>query len=240
MPTKTGILAEGKSKRLHTTEDPHLLIQEFKDDATAFNGVKKASIQSKGVFNCDISTRMFKLLEDEGIPTHLIKNLSDTEQLVTRLDIIMIEFVVRNRVAGSLAKRYGMAEGPALPRPIIEYFVKSDELGDPLIGRDCAEALGYADFATIDKCSEMTLKVNELMVAFWSSLGVNLVDFKIEFGVDKDGNILLADEITPDGCRLWDAKTGEKLDKDVFRRDLGDLSETYAKVADMVAGAIQL
>jgi len=240
MPIKTGILAEGKSKRLHTTDHPELLIQEFKDDATAFNGVKKASIESKGIFNCDISTRMFKLVEDAGIPTHLIKNLSETEQLVTRLDIVMIEFVVRNRVAGSLAKRYGMDEGPALPRPIIEYFVKSDELGDPLIGRDCAEALGYASFETIDKCTEMTLKVNDLMVTFWSSLGVDLVDFKIEFGIDKDGNILLADEITPDGCRLWDSKTGEKLDKDVFRRDLGDLSETYAKVADMVASAIQL
>jgi len=240
MHTKTGILAEGKSKRIHTTEDPTLLIQEFKDDATAFNGVNKASIESKGVFNCDISTRIFKLLAEAGIPTHLVENLSETDQLVRRCEVIMIEFVVRNRVAGSLARRYGMDEGPELPRPICEYFVKSDELGDPLIGRDTAEALGYASFETIDYCTEMTLKVNELMVAFWSSLGVNLVDFKIEFGVDTAGNILLIDEITPDGCRLWDAKTNEKLDKDVFRRDLGDLSETYSRVAEMVAGAIQL
>jgi phosphoribosylaminoimidazole-succinocarboxamide synthase len=240
MPNRTGILAEGKSKRLHTTEDPNLLIQEFKDDATAFNGVKKASIKSKGVFNCDISTRIFHLLQEAGIATHLVENLSDTEQLVKRVDIVMIEFIVRNRVAGSLAKRYGMAEGPELPRPIIEYFVKDDELGDPLIGRDCAEALGYADFATIDECTELTLRINQLMLAFWKQLGVNLVDFKIEFGRDAEGNLLLADEITPDGCRLWDAKTNEKLDKDVFRRDLGDLSETYARVAKMVADAIQL
>lgn len=240
MPTKTGILSEGKSKRLHTTEDPNLLIQEFKDDATAFNGVKKASIENKGVFNCQISTRIFHLLEEAGIPTHLVEVLNETEQLVRKLDIVMIEFVVRNRCAGSLARRYGMEEGPELSRPIIEYFVKSDPLDDPLIGRDAAEALGYADFETIDLATELTMKINDLMVAFWSSVGVNLVDFKLEFGRDSEGNLLLADEITPDGCRLWDAKTNEKLDKDVFRRDLGDLSATYAKVADMVNDAIQL
>ena len=240
MPTKTGILAEGKSKRLHTTDNPNLLIQEFKDDATAFNGVKKASIESKGVFNCQISTRIFRLLEEAGIPTHLVELLNETEQLVKRVDIVPIEFVVRNRCAGSLAKRYVMEEGPELARPIIEYFVKSDELGDPLIGRDAAEALGYGDFETIDLASSMTMMVNDLMVDFWTKLGVNLVDFKLEFGRDSEGNLLLADEITPDGCRLWDAKTNEKLDKDVFRRDLGDLSQTYAKVAEMVAGAIQL
>ena len=142
---ETGVLAEGKSKRIHTTDNHALLIQEFKDDATAFNGVKKASIESKGVFNCDISTRIYKLLAEAGVPTHLVENLSDTEQLVKRCEVIMIEFVVRNRVAGSLARRYGMEEGPELPRPICEYFVKSDELGDPLIGRDTAEALGLRE-----------------------------------------------------------------------------------------------
>lgn len=237
MPTKIAVLSEGKSKILHTTDDPHLLIQEFKDDATAFNGVKKGTIVDKGVFNCSISTSIYKLLEQAGIKTHLVSNLNDREQIVKRLEIVPVEFIVRNIAAGSLCRRYATEEGLTLSRPMIEYFVKSDELGDPLIGREAIVILGLADYETLDLASEITMKVNELMVAFWKNLGIDLVDFKIEFGRDHEGNLLLADEITPDGCRLWDETTGEKLDKDRFRFDMGGVEESYARLQSLVSEA---
>ncbi len=234
MPTKTAVLSEGKSKILHTTDDPNLLVQEFKDAATAFNGVKKGVIVDKGVFNQEISTSIFRLLEEAGIKTHLIEVINEREQLVRRVDIVPVEFVVRNIAAGSLCRRYGTEEGLKLERPMLEYFVKDDDLGDPLIGREAIAILGLCDYETLDLASELTMKVNELMVAFWKGLGIDLVDFKIEFGRDSDGNLLLADEITPDGCRLWDETTGEKLDKDRFRFDLGGVEESYAKLHGLV------
>ncbi len=240
MPSKTTVLAAGKSKVLHNTDDPELLIQEFKDAATAFNGVKKGVIVDKGVFNCDISTRMFRMLEQAGVPTHLVETLNEREQLVRRVDIIPVEFVVRNIAAGSLCRRYGTEEGLRLKRPMLEFFVKDDDLGDPLIGRDAVEILGLCDFETLDRAGEMTLRCNDLMVEFWKPLGIDLVDFKLEFGLDSDGSLLLADEITPDGCRLWDAETGEKLDKDRFRFDLGDVESSYARLTDLVASAVSL
>jgi len=238
MPTKTGILREGKSKILHTTEDPNLLIQEYKDAATAFNGIKKGVIVDKGVFNCAISTRIFHLLEAAGIPTHLVEVLNEREQLVKTVEIVMVEFVVRNVAAGSFCKRYGTEEGVLFPEPLLEWFVKSDELGDPHIGRQAIDLLGLSDMATLDEASELTLRVNKLLCEFWKSLGIDLIDFKLEFGRDADGNLLLADEFTPDGCRLWDSETGEKLDKDRFRFDLGDVEASYARLNSLVEQAI--
>jgi phosphoribosylaminoimidazole-succinocarboxamide synthase len=240
MPTKTTILSKGKSKVLHNTDDPQLIIQEFLDAATAFNGVKKGVIVDKGVFNCDISTRIYRLLENAGIATHLVETLNEREQLVRRVEIIPVEFVVRNIAAGSLCRRYGTEEGLRLKRPMLEFFVKDDDLGDPLIGREAVEILGLCDFETLDRAGELTLKINDLMCDFWKPLGIDLVDYKLEFGLDSDGNLLLADEITPDGCRLWDSETGEKLDKDRFRFDLGDVEATYARLTKLVAAAVPM
>lgn len=240
MPQKTGVLSEGKSKILHNTDDPELLIQEFKDAATAFNGVKKGVIVDKGVFNCQISSRMFRMLERAGIPTHLVETLGDREQLVRRVEVIPVEFVVRNIAAGSLCRRYGTGEGLRLSRPMLEFFVKDDDLGDPLIGREAVGILGLCDLPTLDRAGEMTLRINDLMLEFWKPLGIDLVDFKLEFGLDSDGRLLLVDEITPDGCRLWDAETGEKLDKDRFRFDLGDVEASYARLHVLVDGAVAL
>jgi phosphoribosylaminoimidazole-succinocarboxamide synthase len=238
MPTRTNILNEGKSKIVYETDDPDLLIIHYKDDATAFNGLKKGTIADKGVFNCRISTALFGLLEKAGVPNHLVENLSERDQLVRRLRIVPIEFVVRNRIAGSLAKRYGLTDGPELSRPMLEFFVKDDDLGDPLIGREAIQILGLATAAELDEGGAYTMKVNEVLKAFFTELGISLVDFKLEFGVTSDGKLVLADEITPDGCRLWDAKTGEKMDKDLFRKDLGQVEETYSRVADLVGGAL--
>jgi len=239
MATRGDKISEGKSKVLFATDDPDLLMQYFKDDATAFNGVKKGTIQDKGVFNCQISTRIYKLLTEAGIKTHLVETVSDREQLIRKVEIVPVEFIVRNRVAGSLAKRYGLEEGPDLSRPLLEYFVKDDDLGDPLIGREACDVLGYCDLPTLDILSELTLRINGILVRFFAELGISLVDYKLEFGRCGD-ELLLADEISPDSCRLWDAETGEKLDKDRFRRDLGRVEESYAKVASLVAQAIPL
>ena len=238
MPTRTSILNEGKSKIVYETDDPDLLIIHYKDDATAFNGEKKGTIVDKGVFNCRISTALFGMLEQAGVPNHLVENLSERDQLVRRLNIVPIEFVVRNRVAGSLARRYGLKDGPTLDRAMLEFFVKDDDLGDPLIGREAILILGMTTAAALDEGGDYSLKVNELLLGFFARLGISLVDFKLEFGYTSNGQLVLADEITPDGCRLWDAKTGEKLDKDRFRKDLGKVEETYARVADMVGSAL--
>ncbi len=238
MPTKTNILNEGKSKIVYETDDPDLLIIHYKDDATAFNGEKKGTIVDKGVFNCRISSALFDMLKKAGVPNHVVQNLNEREQLVRRLQIVPIEYVVRNRIAGSLARRYGLEDGPDLARPMLEFFVKDDDLGDPLIGREAILILGMATAEALDEGGAYSLKVNDLLKSFFAELGISLVDFKLEFGYTADGDLVLADEITPDGCRLWDAKTGEKMDKDRFRKDLGKVEETYARVADMVGSAL--
>jgi len=224
------LLYEGKAKQIYSTDNENELIVYYKDDATAFNGEKKASIASKGILNNKICTIIFKELEKQGIKTHLIKTLSDREQLVKKVTILPLEVIVRNITAGSFCKRYGVEEGIVLDKPIFEMSYKNDEYGDPLMNDDHAVALKLATQEEIDYIREQTLKINEIMKEFFLKLDLKLVDFKIEFGKDADGNIILADEISPDSCRLWDVNTNEKLDKDRFRRDLGDLVQGYEEV----------
>ncbi|MBE7415548.1 MAG: phosphoribosylaminoimidazolesuccinocarboxamide synthase [Deltaproteobacteria bacterium] len=212
-------LYEGKAKVLYATDDKDLLIQYFKDEATAFDGKKKGVIEEKGVLNNKISSAIFKMLESNGVKTHFVEQLNDREMLVKRLRIIPVEVVVRNLIAGSLSKRLGIEEGTALSEPIVEFFYKSDPLGDPMINEYHARAFGWATDAELKEMSATALKVNEILSRFFDERGIILVDFKLEFGEHK-GKVLLGDEITPDGCRLWDKTTREKLDKDRFRRDL--------------------
>ena len=236
MVEKREQLYEGKAKILYTTDEPSQLIAHFKDDATAFNAKKKGTIINKGIFNNKISAVVLKMLEDEGIKTHFVEVLSDRESLVKKVEIIPVEVVVRNVVAGSLAKKLGIEEGTPLKQPVVEFFYKSDELDDPPINDDIAIAM---DWATVEECGflkEQALKVNVLLIAFFDKLGIKLIDYKLEFGRSPVG-ILLADEITPDGCRLWDKETNEKLDKDRFRRDLGKVEEAYQKIFDLVTNA---
>lgn len=224
------LLYEGKAKQVYSTDNENEYIVYYKDDATAFNGEKKASIQSKGILNNKICTIMFETLEKAGIKTHFIKALSDREQLVKKVTILPLEVIVRNITTGSFCKRYGVEEGIVLDKPIFEMSYKNDEYGDPLVNDDHAIALKLATQEEIDYIREQTLKINEIMKEFFLKLNLKLVDFKLEFGKDTDGNIILADEISPDTCRLWDVNTNEKLDKDRFRRDLGDLIQGYEEV----------
>ena len=224
------LLYEGKAKQVYSTDNENEYIVYYKDDATAFNGEKKASIQSKGILNNKICTIMFETLEKAGIKTHFIKALSDREQLVKKVTILPLEVIVRNITSGSFCKRYGVEEGIVLDKPIFEMSYKNDEYGDPLVNDDHAIALKLATQEEIDYIREQTLKINEIMKEFFLKLNLKLVDFKLEFGKDTDGNIILADEISPDTCRLWDVNTNEKLDKDRFRRDLGDLIQGYEEV----------
>ena len=233
---KRELIYEGKAKRIYTTDNPDLVIQYFKDDATAFNAKKKGTIVAKGVLNNQISETFFRLLEREGIPTHFVERLNDREMLVKRLDIIPVETVVRNIIAGSLAKRLGLEEGKTLPRPILEYFYKSDPLDDPMISPSTALALGMATEAELARINELALKTNAVLQAFLKDKGLLLVDMKFEFG-RHHGQILLGDEICPDTCRFWDAATRKKLDKDRFRRDLGDVEEAYHEVHRRVCAA---
>ena len=233
---KGQLLYEGKAKRLYATEDPTVLFVEYKDSATAFNGEKKAEIAGKGNLNNRITTLIFGKLQAAGIASHFIKSLSDNEQLVKKVDIIPIEVVVRNIAAGSLAKRLGMEEGTALPRPIVEFYYKDDSLGDPFISQEHIDVLGIATDAEVTSLYDQGLRVNELLKPIFEDVGVQLIDFKLEFGRDEDGNVLLADEISPDTCRLWDSKTKQKLDKDVFRRDLGNLTDVYEIVLNKLGG----
>ena len=226
-------LYEGKAKIIHATDDPDLIIQYFKDDATAFNAEKKGSIESKGVMNNKISEVLFKYLEKEGIPTHLVERLSDREMLNKKLDIILVEVVARNIAAGSLAKRLGLEEGTVLPRPIVEYYYKDDDLGDPMINMDHIRALNLATDEEMEKILGYARKINELLKAYFDEKNIDLVDFKLEFG-RHNGEILLGDEICPDTCRLWDKTTREKMDKDRFRRDMGKIEEAYAEVCRRV------
>ena len=223
-------LYEGKAKKVFKTDDPEKLIVSYKDDATAFNGLKKGTIAGKGVINNQMSNRLMKLLEQEGVPTHLVKELSERETLVKRVSIVPLEVIVRNISAGSFAKRYGVEEGIVFKSPTIEYSYKNDALGDPLLNRFHALALGLATPAELDTIERYSFKVNEVLSAFWRDCGVTLVDFKLEFGRLSDGTVVLADEISPDTCRLWDSKTKEKLDKDRFRRDRGGVEDAYKEI----------
>ena len=224
------LLYEGKAKQIYTTDNDNEFVVYYKDDATAFNGEKKAEIASKGILNNKISTIMFEELAREGIESHFIKSISDREMLVKKVKILPLEVIVRNITAGSFCKRYGVEEGIVLDKPIFEMSYKNDEYGDPLVNDDHAIALKLATQEEIDYIREQTLKINEIMKEFFLKLNLKLVDFKLEFGKDTDGNIILADEISPDTCRLWDVNTNEKLDKDRFRRDLGDLIQGYEEV----------
>ncbi|MBC8285139.1 MAG: phosphoribosylaminoimidazolesuccinocarboxamide synthase [Nitrospinae bacterium] len=226
-------LYEGKAKILYKTSNPDLLIQYFKDDASAFNGVKKGTIVDKGVMNNHMSTRIFQYLEGEGVKTHFEKNLNDREMLVKILEIIPVEVVVRNVAAGSLCKRLGIEEGRVLEKPILEFFYKSDALGDPMINECHVDVFGWATKEEVEILKSEGLKINKLMVEFFKERKIRLVDFKLEFGRHK-GEVFLGDEISPDGCRLWDWETNEKMDKDRFRFDLGKVEEKYQQVYDLI------
>ena len=223
-------LYEGKAKKVFATEDPQLLIVQYKDDATAFNGLKKGTIVGKGIINNQMSNRLMAMLESEGVPTHFVQELSQRETLVKKVSIIPLEVIVRNIAAGSFSKRYGVEEGVVFDQPTIEFSYKNDELGDPLLNTKHALALKVATPEEIEIIDRYSLKINEVLKSCWLSCGVTLVDFKLEFGRLADGTIVLADEISPDTCRLWDSETHEKLDKDRFRRDLGGVEEAYAEI----------
>ena len=230
---KKELLYEGKAKRVYRTGRAGELLVEYKDDATAFNAQKRAVIRGKGRLNNAISALLFQMLSDAGIANHFIKKLSDTEQLVKAVDIIPLEVVVRNLAAGSMAKRLGLPEGRPLKAQLVEFYYKRDDLGDPLITQDHIYELELAAVDEVALIRETALRVNALLSAYFDRCGIRLVDFKLEFGREAtSGEVILADEVSPDTCRLWDKKTGEKLDKDVFRRDLGDLETAYQKLLE--------
>lgn len=221
---------EGKAKKVFRTEEPSLYIVDYKDDATAFNGLKKGTIVGKGVINNQMTNYFMGLMEKAGIPTHFVQELSERETLVKKVSIVPLEVIIRNISAGSFAKHYGVEEGIVFDAPTIEFSFKNDDLGDPLLNEYHALALKLATQEEIDTIKKYAFAVNDVLKAFWKDCGVTLVDFKLEFGKTDDGVIVLADEISPDTCRLWDSKTGEKLDKDRFRRDLGGVEDAYAEV----------
>ena len=223
-------LYEGKAKKVFKTDDPELLIVEYKDDATAFNGLKKGTIAGKGIINNQMSNRLMAYLEKQGVPTHYVQELNARETVVKKVSIVPLEVIVRNISAGSFAKRYGVEEGIVFEQPTIEFSYKNDELGDPLLNTRHALALKLATPAEIETIERYSFKVNEVLKDFWKTCGVTLVDFKLEFGRLSDGTIVLADEISPDTSRLWDSHTHEKLDKDRFRRDMGGVEEAYAEI----------
>lgn len=230
------MLYEGKAKQLFLTEDPGVVRVKYKDTATAFNGEKKAVLEGKGQMNNRISTFFFRYLKEHGIPNHFIEAISPMEQLVRKVDIIPLEVVVRNIAAGTLSKRIGLPEGTDLRHPVVEFYYKDDALGDPLINEDHISVLQLATEEQLKKMREIALKVNDLLKKLMAQEQILLVDFKLEFGVDAEGTLLLADEISPDTCRFWDAKTGEKLDKDRFRRDLGQVVEAYQEIWTRLGG----
>ena len=229
-------LYEGKAKKVFATDDANLVIVDYKDDATAFNGEKKGTITGKGVINNVMSNHMFQLLEQQGVPTHFVEQLSERETLVKKVSIVPLEVIIRNISAGSFAKRFGVEEGIVFDEPTIEFSYKNDELGDPLMNAYHAIALKAATREEIETIKAMAFKVNEVMKQYFDTLNVLLVDFKLEFGKTADGKIVLADEISPDTCRLWDKTTKEKLDKDRFRRDMGGVEEAYQEIMKRVMG----
>ena len=227
---KRNQLYEGKAKKVFETDNPELLIVSYKDDATAFNGLKKGTISGKGVINNKMSNLLMQKLETEGVPTHYVEELSDRETVVKRVTILPLEVIIRNIAAGSFSKNYGVDEGKVFETPTIEFSYKNDALGDPLCNSYHAIALGLCSREEIEKVKTYAFKINDFLKSFWNECGVTLVDFKIEFGRLSDGTVVLADEISPDTCRLWDSKTGEKLDKDRFRRDLGGVEDAYNEI----------
>ena len=229
-------LYEGKAKKVFATDDPDLVIVDYKDDATAFNGAKKGTIVGKGVINNKLTNYLMQQLEKEGVPTHFVEEISDRETVVKKVTIVPLEVIIRNISAGSFAKRYGVEEGIVFKAPTVEFSYKSDPLDDPLLNHYHALALGLATQEEIDQIIAMAFKVNDVLKAFFAECGVTLVDFKLEFGKTSDGKIVLADEISPDTCRLWDSKTGEKLDKDRFRRDMGGVEDAYQEIMRRVFG----
>ena len=228
--TRGALRYEGKAKRVYATADPQQYVVEYKDDATAFNGVKRAQIEGKGAINNAITVAIYPQLEAAGIPTHFIRQLSMNEQLVKAVNIVPVEVIVRNVAAGSFSKRLGIDEGTPLSRPVIEYCYKSDALGDPLINTDTVLSLGWATEAQLARIRELALMVRAFLTPFFGARDVRLIDFKLEFGTFVSGEVVLADEISPDTCRFWDAATNEKLDKDRFRRDLGGVENAYAEM----------
>lgn len=227
---KTEQLYEGKAKKVYATDDANLCIVSYKDDATAFNGLKKGTIVGKGVVNNRMTNMMMQLLEKRGVPTHFVEELSERDTLVKKVKIVALEVIIRNVSAGSFAKRYGVEEGIVFDAPTIEFSYKNDDLGDPLINEYHALALHLATKEEIETIKKYAFKVNEVLKEYFLNLGVRLIDFKLEFGRLPDGTIVLADEISPDTCRFWDAKTGEKLDKDRFRRDMGGVEDAYKEI----------
>ncbi len=228
-------LYEGKAKKVFATEDPDVVIVDYKDDATAFNGLKKGTISGKGVINNKMSNMMFRLMEQHGIPTHFVEELSDRETAVKKVEIVPLEVIIRNTAAGSFSKRYGVPEGKKLPITVLEFSYKNDELGDPLINDYQALAMELATPEEIETIKNMAFSINEIMKDFFKTLNIDLIDFKLEFG-RFNGQIILADEISPDTCRFWDMTTGEKLDKDRFRRDMGGVEDAYKEVFARLTG----
>lgn len=226
---------EGKAKRVYATDSPDYYIVEYKDDATAFNGEKRGTIEGKGVINNQMSNRLFALLAARGVPNHFVEELSERETLVRAVTIVPVEVVVRNLAAGSMAKRLGLEEGLELKRPLVEFYYKQDDLGDPLITAETAEVLGWASADEVRRMQDLALQVDAVLREFLDQRGVKLVDFKLEFGRTREGEIILADEISPDTCRFWDKATGEKLDKDRFRRDLGGIEEAYHEMMKRIS-----
>ncbi|MDR3248164.1 MAG: phosphoribosylaminoimidazolesuccinocarboxamide synthase [Treponema sp.] len=227
-------LYEGKAKKVYETNDDDLVIIHYKDDATAFNGEKKGQIEDKGVMNNKIASGLFELIEKSGVPTHFVARLNERDMLCKRVTIVPLEVIVRNVAAGSMAKRLGLEEGAALKTTVFELSYKDDALGDPLINDYHAVAIGASTFEEIEKIKKMTFKINEVLSGFFLKRGIKLIDFKLEFGKTSKGDIVLADEISPDTCRFWDAKTNEKLDKDRFRRDLGNVKEAYIEILNRI------
>lgn len=233
---KLEMIYEGKAKQIFKSNNENEVIVHYKDDATAFNGEKKAQIDNKGILNNSITSTIFQMLNEAGIKTHFIKKLNDRDQLCKKVSIIPLEVIVRNVAAGSMAKRLGIEEGFNLKTTVFELSYKDDSLGDPLINDYHAVAIGATTFEELNKIYDMTNKINNLLKEFFKKQNINLIDFKIEFGRDENGEILLADEISPDTCRFWDATTGEKLDKDRFRRDLGNVEEAYEEILNRIKG----
>jgi phosphoribosylaminoimidazole-succinocarboxamide synthase len=227
---------EGKAKKVYKTDDPELFIVDYKDDATAFNGLKRGTIQNKGVINNRVTNYMMKHLEKEGIKTHFVEEISLRETVVRKVTIVPLEVIIRNKAAGSFSKRYGVPEGTELASTVLEYSLKDDALGDPMINDSHVLALKIATQQELDKISSMALKINEVLTAYFKGVGIELIDFKLEFGKTSSGEIILADEISPDTCRFWDSKTHEKLDKDRFRRDLGNVEGAYQEIIKRMFG----
>ena len=229
-------LYEGKAKKVFATDDPQLYIVDYKDDATAFNGVKKGTIHDKGIINNRVSNHLMKMLEKAGVPTHYVEEISDRETVVKKVKIIPLEVIVRNIAAGSLSKRLGLPEGTKMRSTVLEYCYKDDALGDPLVNDSHIFALGVATREELDLIASYALKINQLLTDYLKDLNIELIDFKIEFGKTDDGTVILADEISPDTCRFWDSVTGEKLDKDRFRRDLGNVEGAYQEIMKRLLG----